>query len=55
MEELVVEKPEVMAARTTIGAGNGRKKEEPLAKTERERKEEVGREKRDTSNGLFLT
>jgi len=44
-----------MAARTTIGTGNGRKKEEPWAKREREREEKVGREERDTGNGLFLT
>jgi len=36
----VVEKPEVMAARMATGAGNGRKREEPLAERERERERE---------------
>ena len=44
-----------MAARTATDAGNGRKREEPLAEREREREEEVGRGERDTGNGLFLT
>jgi ribosomal protein L12E/L44/L45/RPP1/RPP2 len=47
VKELVVEKPEVMAARTATGAGNGRKREEPLAEREREREKKKLAEERE--------